>query len=246
VDPSTGASTGRIGAEQALLEAVGALVEREGVQAVAVVAQFPDDSEAELQGVPGGVGRGRAGGRGGRDQPPRGGALWDPGSTRARAAPLPLMESLAPRSAAEEVSLVPPQRQSRLACFPVCDWEGRQLPGAGTSPDLVRVQASSTVTLVALPACSLQTGYTFLPCVLAGLARAPQLVPRSPAQRAPWAARQAQDLALGWAAGAHLHGPSSALWADDVDCVVLPATAFGARVLRLWHGEGRCAPTPSL
>lgn len=69
----------------------------------------------------------------------------------------------------------------------------------------------------------LQTGYTFLPCVLAGLARAPQLVPRSPVHHSPWAALQADTLA----AGAHLQVTSSALWAEDVDCVVLPSTAFG-------------------
>ncbi|HEY9738178.1 MAG TPA: DUF3326 domain-containing protein [Trichocoleus sp.] len=47
-----------------------------------------------------------------------------------------------------------------------------------------------------------EIGYTFLPCVLAGLSRAPQFVTRAPAQ--------ANDL-----------------WADQVDAVVLPATAFG-------------------
>lgn len=47
-----------------------------------------------------------------------------------------------------------------------------------------------------------EIGYTFLPCVLAGLSRAPQFVSRAPAL--------AQDL-----------------WADHVDAVIVPATAFG-------------------
>ncbi|HEY9876936.1 MAG TPA: DUF3326 domain-containing protein [Leptolyngbyaceae cyanobacterium] len=47
-----------------------------------------------------------------------------------------------------------------------------------------------------------EIGYTFLPCVLAGLSRAPQFVRQAPAI--------AQDL-----------------WADQVDAVILPATAFG-------------------
>jgi hypothetical protein len=47
-----------------------------------------------------------------------------------------------------------------------------------------------------------EIGYTFLPCVLAGLSRAPQFttLPRSPAQ---------------------------AIWRDRVDAVIVPATAFG-------------------
>ncbi len=47
-----------------------------------------------------------------------------------------------------------------------------------------------------------EIGYTFLPCVLAGLSRAPQFV---------------SDRAT----------PSPVLWSDAVDAVVVPATAFG-------------------
>lgn len=47
-----------------------------------------------------------------------------------------------------------------------------------------------------------ELGHTFLPCVLAGLSRAPHFVTRAPAQ--------AQDI-----------------WADQVDAVIVPATAFG-------------------
>jgi len=54
-----------------------------------------------------------------------------------------------------------------------------------------------------------QIGYTFLPCVLAGLSKAPQFVERGN------------------------RGSSGTLWADDVDCVVVPANACG--------GEGTLA-----
>ncbi|MBD0337103.1 MAG: DUF3326 domain-containing protein [Cyanobacteria bacterium Co-bin13] len=47
-----------------------------------------------------------------------------------------------------------------------------------------------------------EIGHTFLPCVLAGLSRAPQFVTRAPAQ--------AHDL-----------------WAEQVDAVIVPATALG-------------------
>lgn len=47
-----------------------------------------------------------------------------------------------------------------------------------------------------------EIGYTFLPCVLAGLSRAPQFVTRPPAQ-------------------------ATDLWADQVDAVIVPATALG-------------------
>ncbi|HEY9881457.1 MAG TPA: DUF3326 domain-containing protein [Leptolyngbyaceae cyanobacterium] len=56
-----------------------------------------------------------------------------------------------------------------------------------------------------------EIGYTFLPCVLAGLSRAPQFVRQAPAI--------AQDV-----------------WADQVDAVILPATAFGgSAVMSLSH-----------
>lgn len=43
MDPRTGQSTGRICRPDSLLRAVGTLVERSGVNAIAVVARFPDD-----------------------------------------------------------------------------------------------------------------------------------------------------------------------------------------------------------
>jgi hypothetical protein len=61
-----------------------------------------------------------------------------------------------------------------------------------------------------------QIGYTFLPCVLAGLSRAPQLVRKSN------------------------RGGAGTLWADDVDCVVVPSDACGGNgTLALCHKTGR-------
>ncbi|KAL1568364.1 hypothetical protein AAHA92_03737 [Salvia divinorum] len=45
VDPKTGKSTGRINRPDSLLRAVDAFVERSGVNAIAVVARFPDDDD---------------------------------------------------------------------------------------------------------------------------------------------------------------------------------------------------------
>lgn len=47
-----------------------------------------------------------------------------------------------------------------------------------------------------------EIGHTFLPCVLAGLSRAPQFIARSAA-------------------------PTAGIWRDQVDAVIVPATAFG-------------------
>ncbi|KAG0606897.1 hypothetical protein M758_9G176800 [Ceratodon purpureus] len=61
-----------------------------------------------------------------------------------------------------------------------------------------------------------EIGYTFLPCVLAGLSKAPQFVERG-----------------------H-RGGSGTLWADDVDCVVVPANACGGEgTLALCRKSGR-------
>ena len=55
-----------------------------------------------------------------------------------------------------------------------------------------------------------ELGHTFLPCVLAGLSRAPQFIGRSTGQRQLQERLQTGDI-----------------WADQVDAVVVPATAFG-------------------
>jgi len=61
-----------------------------------------------------------------------------------------------------------------------------------------------------------QIGYTFLPCVLAGLSKAPQFVSRG--QR----------------------GGAGTVWANDADCVVVPANACGGEgTLALCRMSGR-------
>lgn len=68
-----------------------------------------------------------------------------------------------------------------------------------------------------------EIGYTFLPCVLVGLSRAPQFVPSTMPPRG-------------------LDG--AAVWSDRVDAVVVPATACGgSAVLNLGHASGNsCSP----
>ncbi|MGB3200493.1 MAG: DUF3326 domain-containing protein, partial [Nodosilinea sp.] len=58
-----------------------------------------------------------------------------------------------------------------------------------------------------------ELGHTFLPCVLAGLSRAPQFVVPP------------------FIAGASPMGPSHTLWADQVDAIVVPASACGGSAL---------------
>ncbi len=76
-----------------------------------------------------------------------------------------------------------------------------------------RLPAAHAPALLPLPldpsvsprAAAEEIGYTFLPCVLAGLSRAPQFVRASSA----------------------LAKRSEVIWADQVDTVIVPATAFG-------------------
>lgn len=49
IDSSSGTSTGRIGESASLLRAVDLLISRSGVEAVAVVARFPDDDLEEIE-----------------------------------------------------------------------------------------------------------------------------------------------------------------------------------------------------
>lgn len=58
-----------------------------------------------------------------------------------------------------------------------------------------------------------ELGYTFLPCVLAGLSRAPQFITSTPSATHP---RGSGNLPQG-----------TDIWADQVDAVVIPATAAG-------------------
>ncbi len=146
----SGATWGTIQRPDSLLRAAERAIAA-GAEAIAVVARFPEDTDAEvLQDY-----------RQGQGVDPLAGAeavishlvvrtLQVPCAHAPALSPLPLDPSISPKSAAEEL------------------------------------------------------GYTFLPCVLAGLSRAPQFV-----------------------AGHSLGQSGSDLWADQVDAIVVPASACG-------------------
>eukprot|EP00850_Spirogloea_muscicola_P000304 SM000001S04706 [mRNA] locus=s1:1821452:1823572:+ [translate_table: standard] len=157
LDPLTGASTGRLQRPDALLRAVARLVDEEGVDAVAVVARFPDDALADIEEYRQGQGVDALAGVEAVISHTVVQGFRIPCAHAPALAPLSLDPSIAPCSAAEEI------------------------------------------------------GYTFLPCVLAGLSRAPQFVAASPA---------APDN------GTRQRGYGQ-VWADDVDCIVLPHDAWG-------------------
>ncbi|KAL8464850.1 hypothetical protein ACS0TY_034369 [Phlomoides rotata] len=145
VNPNTGQSTGRINRPDSLLRAVSTLVERSGVNAVAVVARFPDDDVDDYR-------QGK-----GIDLLAGVEAIIShlvvqkfgiPCAHAPAVSPYPLSPSLHPKSAAEEL------------------------------------------------------GYTFLPCVLAGLSTAPQYLVHN-------------SKSLG----------TNGIVASDVDSVILPIDA---------------------
>lgn len=144
----SGASWGSIGHPDSLLRAAEALIKKAKVSAIAVIARFPDDPEAEAL----------ANYRQGKGVDALAGAeaiishlivreFQIPCAHAPALSPLPLDPHLSPRAAAEEL------------------------------------------------------GYTFLPCVLVGLSRAPQLISKA-------------------------HQPND-ITAEAVDAVVIPASAAG-------------------
>ncbi|MGF1493761.1 MAG: DUF3326 domain-containing protein [Microcoleaceae cyanobacterium] len=145
---ASGASWGTVGAPDSLLRAAEKLIHQAGAEAIAVVARFPDEEESIATTLY----------RQGQGVDPLAGAeavishlivrtFQVPCAHAPALSPLPLDETLSPRSAAEEL------------------------------------------------------GYTFLPCVLAGLSRAPRFV-------------QSGSM-------------SGTLWADQVTAVIIPETACG-------------------
>jgi hypothetical protein len=150
----SGATWGTIQRPDSLLRAAERAIAA-GADAIAVVARFPEDTDAEvLQDY-----------RQGQGVDPLAGAeavishlvvqtLKVPCAHAPALSPLPLDPSISPKSAAEEI------------------------------------------------------GYTFLPCVLAGLSRAPQFV-----------------------TGPTLGQSGPTLWADQVDAIVVPASACGGSAL---------------
>lgn len=150
VDPNCGKSTGRIKHPDSLLRAVDSLISRSQVEAVAVVARFPDDDLEEMEDYRHGKGIDLLAGVEAVISHLVVKEFQIPCAHAPALLPLPLSSSLCPRSAAEEI------------------------------------------------------GYTFLPCVLAGLSSAPQYVVRE---------FRSSD-----------HG---CILASDVDSVLLPINACG-------------------
>ncbi|CAI5534389.1 unnamed protein product, partial [Closterium sp. Naga37s-1] len=231
VDGATGAATGRIDEADSLLRAVHTLLAAplaahppshahalspaaapatgaRGVDAVGVVARFPDDAEEVLQQYREGQGVDVLAGVEAVISHLVVHRFQLPAAHAPALAPLPLLPSIAPRSAAEEI------------------------------------------------------GHTFLPCVLAGLSRAPRLVtrhapPTTAAKRTgAGGGQEGQEGQEGAAiassiptiiggawdysrdGGSSSSGTSTSMssmgggggvvWAEDVDCVVLPVDAFGS------------------
>ena len=153
---SGSASWGTIGNPDSLLRAAEALIEKEGAQAIAVVARFPDDTDSiELQQYRHGSGIDAIAGAEAVISHLLVRTFQIPCAHAPALLPLPPDPHVSPRAAAEEL------------------------------------------------------GYTFLPCVLAGLSRAPQFIVSSDNYKP-----QPGDI-----------------WADQVDAIVIPATAAGGSAI---------------
>ncbi|KAI8538947.1 hypothetical protein RHMOL_Rhmol09G0143000 [Rhododendron molle] len=150
VDPKTGQSTGRIKGSDSLLRAVHTLINRSSVNAIAVVARFPDDDIQDVDDYWQGMGIDVLAGVEAIISHLVVKEFQIPCAHAPALSPLPLSKSFCPKSAAEEI------------------------------------------------------GYTFLPCVLAGLSNAPQYIVKS--------------------SGSFEMG---CILASDVDSVILSADACG-------------------
>lgn len=150
VDPKSGQSTGRIKHPDSLLRAVQTLIDRSQVNAIAVVARFPDDDLDNVDDYRQGMGIDVLAGVEAVISHLVVKEFQIPCAHAPATRPLPMTLSLCPKSAAEEI------------------------------------------------------GYTFLPCVLAGLSRAPQYLVKD----------------------SH-YSEKGCLFASDVDSVLLPVDACG-------------------
>ncbi|MEG4231280.1 DUF3326 domain-containing protein [Microcoleus sp. Pol11C3] len=193
----SGASWGTIGNPDSLLRAAEKLIEQARVEAIAVVARFPDDEGSlALENY-----------RRGKGVDPLAGAeavishlivrtFKIPCAHAPALSTLPLDPHLSPRSAAEEI------------------------------------------------------GYTFLPCVLAGLSKAPQFVTPTVGQASCVSQVLGGHLARAQVLGGQDAHPtrekfyanrrdfeSQDLWADRVDAVVIPATACGGSAILSLSGR---------
>ncbi|MEG4207094.1 DUF3326 domain-containing protein [Microcoleus sp. Pol7_A1] len=183
----SGASWGTIGNPDSLLRAAEKLIEQARVEAIAVVARFPDDEGSlALENY-----------RRGKGVDPLAGAeavishlivrtFKIPCAHAPALSALPLDPHLSPRSAAEEI------------------------------------------------------GYTFLPCVLAGLSKAPQFVTPTVGQASclsqVWGGQDARPTRDKFYANRR-DFESQDLWADRVDAVVIPATACGGSAILSLSGR---------
>ncbi|MBD0307408.1 MAG: DUF3326 domain-containing protein [Microcoleus sp. T1-bin1] len=183
----SGASWGTIGNPDSLLRAAEKLIELARVEAIAVVARFPDDEGSlALENY-----------RRGKGVDPLAGAeavishlivrtFKIPCAHAPALSALPLDPHLSPRSAAEEI------------------------------------------------------GYTFLPCVLAGLSKAPQFVTPTVGQASclsqVWGGQDAHPTREKFYANRR-DFQSQGLWADRVDAVVIPATACGGSAILSLSGR---------
>ncbi|MEG4319052.1 MULTISPECIES: DUF3326 domain-containing protein [unclassified Microcoleus] len=185
----SGASWGTIGNPDSLLRAADKLIAQAKVQAIAVVARFPDDEGSiALENY-----------RRGKGVDPLAGAeavishlivrtFKIPCAHAPALSPLPLDPHLSPRSAAEEI------------------------------------------------------GYTFLPCVLAGLSKAPQFVTPAVGQASGLSEVLGGEDARPTRENFHANrqnfeSASQSLWADRVDAVVIPATACGGSAILSLSGR---------
>ena len=183
----SGASWGTIGNPDSLLRAAEKLIEQARVEAIAVVARFPDDEGSlALENY-----------RRGKGVDPLAGAeavishlivrtFKIPCAHAPALSALPLDPHLSPRSAAEEI------------------------------------------------------GYTFLPCVLAGLSKAPQFVTPTVGEASclshVWGGQDARPTREKFYANRR-DFESQDLWADRVDAVVIPATACGGSAILSLSGR---------
>ncbi len=193
----SGASWGTIGNPDSLLRAAEKLIKQARVEAIAVVARFPDDEGSlALENY-----------RRGKGVDPLAGAeavishlvvrtFKIPCAHAPALSALPLDPHLSPRSAAEEI------------------------------------------------------GYTFLPCVLAGLSKAPQFVTPTVGQASCVTPTVGQASCLSQVLGGQDAHPTREkfyanrrdfepqdLWADRVDAVVIPATACGGSAILSLSGR---------
>ncbi|KAL9233072.1 hypothetical protein vseg_008111 [Gypsophila vaccaria] len=165
VDMKTGQSTGRLNRPDSLLRAVQSLVDQSQVNAVAVVGRFPDEDENDMNDYRQGIGVDTLAGVEAIISHLVVKEFQIPCAHAPALLPIPLSQSLAPKSAAEEI------------------------------------------------------GYTFLPCVLAGLSSAPQYITTN------------SDIAN-----------RSCIFASDVDSIVLPADTFAGSGVRAFANKKRDKP----